>query len=300
MGSHLALAIPDPGHGGLFRAQELRGCALSAVLQRYVQMATEGGVPQAMYPEGGLSVDGSLGRPKMGLFDYMLKNFDPGGERDLVFIPVGINYDRVIEDRSLQRRLTGRHGKSRWWRSLCITLAYVGKQVAFGVLGRRFRYGYACVNFGRPQSMREYLAQTGLDFRAMEEGDRRVHVAEVGTLLMKQIGLIVPVLPVPLVASVLMRNPNGSLSELDIKTAVHSLMQRIEGLGGHVYIPRADRDYAINVGVRMLTLRRMVVERDGMYTVNPPDLKLVAYYANSIQHLLDSLQPSTDDGSGLP
>jgi len=30
------------------------------VLQRYVQMATEGGVPQAMYPEGGLTTDGRL------------------------------------------------------------------------------------------------------------------------------------------------------------------------------------------------------------------------------------------------
>jgi glycerol-3-phosphate O-acyltransferase len=36
------------------------------VLQRYVQMATEGGVPQAVYPEGGLSVDGRLRAPKLG------------------------------------------------------------------------------------------------------------------------------------------------------------------------------------------------------------------------------------------
>ena len=42
------------------------------VLQRYVQMATEGGVPQAMYPEGGLTVDGKLRPPKLGLLDYML------------------------------------------------------------------------------------------------------------------------------------------------------------------------------------------------------------------------------------
>ena len=75
------------------------------VLQRYVQMATEGGVPQAMYPEGGLTTDGRLREPKLGLLDYMLKGFDPAAERDLVFIPVGINYDRVLEDRSLLRKL---------------------------------------------------------------------------------------------------------------------------------------------------------------------------------------------------
>ena len=47
------------------------------VLQRYVQMATEAGVPQAVYPEGGLTVDGKLRPPKLGLLDYMLKTFDP-------------------------------------------------------------------------------------------------------------------------------------------------------------------------------------------------------------------------------
>ncbi len=43
------------------------------VLERYVHMATEAGVAQAMYPEGGLSRDGRLREPKLGLFDYMLK-----------------------------------------------------------------------------------------------------------------------------------------------------------------------------------------------------------------------------------
>ena len=57
------------------------------VLQRYVQMATEAGVPQAMFPEGGLTIDGKLRTPKLGLLDYMLKTFDPAGERDLVHAP---------------------------------------------------------------------------------------------------------------------------------------------------------------------------------------------------------------------
>ena len=49
------------------------------VLERYVHMATEAGVAQAMYPEGGLSRDGRLREPKLGLYDYMLKSFDPAG-----------------------------------------------------------------------------------------------------------------------------------------------------------------------------------------------------------------------------
>ena len=29
----------------------------------------------------------------------MVAGFDPAGARDIVFIPVGVNYDRVLEDR---------------------------------------------------------------------------------------------------------------------------------------------------------------------------------------------------------
>jgi hypothetical protein len=53
------------------------------VLSRYVQMASEAGVTQAVFPEGGLTVDGKLRAPKFGLLDYMLKTFDerPTDER---------------------------------------------------------------------------------------------------------------------------------------------------------------------------------------------------------------------------
>ncbi|MBT8142028.1 MAG: 1-acyl-sn-glycerol-3-phosphate acyltransferase, partial [Gammaproteobacteria bacterium] len=71
------------------------------VLERYVQMAVEGGVVQAVFPEGGLSRDGNFREPKIGLLDYMLRHYDPDGERDIVFVPVGLNYDRVLEDKNL-------------------------------------------------------------------------------------------------------------------------------------------------------------------------------------------------------
>ena len=259
------------------------------VLQRYVQMATEAGVPQAMYPEGGLTTDGRLREPKLGLLDYMLKGFDPAGERDLVFIPVGINYDRVLEDRSLLRKAKPAAAPSRLLRTVAITARYVSRQLVFGLLGRRFRHGYACVNFGTPVSMRDYVDTNGLDFRALDEAGRRIVVAAVGKALMAEIGRIVPVLPVPLVATVFLRDPERLLTELELKSAVQELMRRVEASGAHVYVPRTDRDYALTVGLRMLTMRRLVLEREGLYQVNPLELPLLRYYAHSITHLLDGL-----------
>ncbi len=75
------------------------------VLERYIAMATEAGVPQAVFPEGGLTRDGRMREPRLGVIDYMMRGFRLDGEHDLVFVPLGINYDRVLEDRSLLRAL---------------------------------------------------------------------------------------------------------------------------------------------------------------------------------------------------
>ena len=256
------------------------------VLQRYVQMATEGGVPQAMYPEGGLTTDGLLRKPKLGLLDYMLKGFDPDGERDLVFVPVGINYDRVLEDRTLVRKLDPEAARVGVATTVATTARFAGRQLALALVGRRYRHGYACVNFGRPVSMRAWVREHGVAFRGLADADRRAPVGAVGEMLMARIGAVVPVLPVPLVATVLLRDPARPVAELELKSAVQALMARVEAGGGRVYLPRADRDYAVSVGLRMLTLRGLVREREGLFVADPDELTLLRYYANSIAHLV--------------
>jgi 1-acyl-sn-glycerol-3-phosphate acyltransferase len=90
--------------GGYFVRRDSSNALYRKVLARYVHMATASGVTQAVFPEGGLTRDGKLRPPKLGLLSYMVSGFDPNGARDIVFVPVGINYDRVLEDRSLLRR----------------------------------------------------------------------------------------------------------------------------------------------------------------------------------------------------
>jgi hypothetical protein len=50
-------------------------------------------------------------------------------------------------------------------------------------------------------------------------------------------------------------------------------------------VPRRDFDYALSVGLRMLRLRRLIGERDGLYFAHSEALPLLRYYANSIAHL---------------
>ena len=220
----------------------------------------------------------------------MLKTFNPDGERDLVFIPVGVNYDRVLEDRTLLLKPDAARPRRGFSYAVAVTLGFAGRQVRNMALGRWYRFGYACVNFGRPISMRDYVRQHGIDFRALDDAQRHQRIAALGTALMNAIGQITPVLPVALVATVLLRHPENSVSELDLKSAIHALMLKLERSGAHVYIPRADQDYAITVGLRMLTLRRVVTTRDGLYAVERGQLDLLGYYANSIAHLVKTAE----------
>ena len=103
---------------------------------------------------------------------------------------------------------------------------------------------------------------------------------------MCQVGAVVPVVPVSLVATVLLRAPDRQWTKLEIKTEVCELMADLESLGAHVYVPRSNDDYTIEVGLRMLTLRRVVVEEGGMFATRPEEHRLLSYYANSISHLL--------------
>jgi glycerol-3-phosphate O-acyltransferase len=102
---------------------------------------------------------------------------------------------------------------------------------------------------------------------------------------MTAIGKVIPVLPVPLVATVLTQ-AEEPLSELELKARAHRLMTELETAGGHVYVPRRDQDYAIVAGLRMLTQRHLVEEKDGLYTARPEEMKVLRYYANSIAHLM--------------
>ncbi len=265
------------------------------VLQRYVQMATEGGVPQAVYPEGGLSADGKLREPKLGLLDYMLRAFNPDAGRDLVFIPVGINYDRVLEDRTLLRKLDATLPRRGLAGAAGTLLSFFVRNAWLMMTGRWYRYGYACVNFGRPVSMREYVARADVDFRALDEVARHRAVQQVGRTLMAAIREVIPVLPVSLVATVLLRGQEPSYSEIDVKTKAYVLVRRLEAAGAHVYVPRSDLDYAIGVGLRMLTLRHIVRERDGLYSVVENERLLLEYYANAIAPLVDGVEGVRDE-----
>ena len=272
--------------GAYFVRRDSRDPLYRKVLARYVHMAVSGGLAQAVFPEGGLTRDGRLGPPKLGLIGYMVSGFDAKGPRDAVFVPVGINYDRVLEDRLQLGSLAAKaDGHSRHRFNLRVLLKALFGHIALALRGRWYRFGYACVSFGPPLSLRQYVKERGIDFRVLDQAARFAEVERLAGVLMAKVGAVVPALPVALVATALL-DAGIPLSLLELKARVLDLVQRLAATGAHVHIPRGDQDYAIEVGLRMLRLRHLVAEVDGLYRIEADETPLLRYYANSIAHLL--------------
>jgi glycerol-3-phosphate O-acyltransferase len=273
--------------GAYFIRRDSRDALYRKVLARYVHMATSAGVVQAIFPEGGLSRDGRLRPPKFGLLSYIVSGFDPNGPRDVVFIPVGINYDRVLEDRMLTSAAATEPGKKPVYGfNLAVFLRHFFRHLWLAVRGHWYRFGYACVSFGEPLSLRAHVAERGIDFRTLQPERRNAEIERLGTRLMEVVGQVVPALPVSLVSTALLEAGATPLSLFDLKARVAVLIEQLERSGAYVHIPRSDRDYAIEVGLRMLKLRHLVIEEEGGFRAEPKERLLLHYYANAITHLL--------------
>ncbi|KMK66049.1 1-acyl-sn-glycerol-3-phosphate acyltransferase [Puniceibacterium sp. IMCC21224] len=251
--------------GAYFIRRKSRNALYRRVLARYVQMATRAGVTQAMFPEGGLSLDGALAPPRIGLLKYITNGVDLVA-RDVVFVPVALNYDRVFEDRILIA--AGEAGTRRFRARISVVAGFALKQVWLWVTGRFHRFGYAAVSFGVPLSLRtEPQLVTDPDGLAQE--------------IMQRIAVVVPVLPVPLVAYLLLER--GPLDRAGLERAFGEALRLQKG--AHVHLARHNRPYSVEVGLRALLERKMIEEVGGGYVAAQGQEVALRFYANSIRHL---------------
>ena len=246
--------------GAYFIRRGSRNALYRRVLARYVQMAAAEGMTQAIFPEGGLSLDGRVGPAKMGLLSYIIDGFDPAG-RDVVFVPVGLGYDRVLEDRVLVEAAAA---GTRRFRMQPLKLAFLGLRLLWKRFRGRFRgFGTAAAGFGAPVSLRAFLAGGG-------------NVETLGARLMTAIAQVVPVLPVPLVARAL---GAGATSRDELRVRVEALIVRLTAAGAVLKLPPQGGEAILAEGLGPLIARGLVSE--ALQPV-PGQQALLSFYAASV------------------
>lgn len=292
--------------GAYFIRRRFREALYHTVLERYVQLITRNGVTQGIFPEGGLSRDGKLRPAKIGLLDYALGVArEPGFADRLYLVPVAINYDRVLEDRSLLRELRASEGHRPPGR--VAQLKEVSGYLlwnAWRIVARRWkRYGQAAVVIGEPVPVAPWLrglerAGTGL-FTLPREA-RLGEVQKLADDLMRRVGEIIPVTPVPLVCAAIQTLDAEFIPREALVERLQEMRESLLHHGRQVLDAHEEIGETLDRAYELLHLRRVIAREGGAYVVFPRGRELISYYANSVAHLLGEFETSVRARDALP
>ena len=278
--------------GAYFIRRRFREPLYHAVLERYVQLITKNGVTQGIFPEGGLTRDGALRPPKLGLLDYICRTArDPEFGRDIWFVPVALNYDRVLEDRSLIRELVAEGDRPSRLTQFTTVLSYVFGNTLRLVTGRLKRYGRVAVNFGTPLSLRAWLTTAPAGLLDWPRERRLPELQKLAGEMLTRIGAVIPVTPVPLAAAALLSFEKTVISRDALLDRMDVIRDRLRDVNAKVVRGGSRIEEVWDRAWRMLRLRRLVVADGGSLVILPRGRPLLQYYANSIAHLVPIRAP---------
>ncbi len=280
------------------------------VLERYVQLLVGNGGVTGFFIEGRLTRDGLLGEAKAGLLDYIVgvRRSDPA--REIWFVPVGLNLDHALEDRSLvQERpraaAPGFGDKARSLLRVFYRLPMVVGANLLRVATRSHRkFGYAAVVVGEPVSLEDLTG--GMEVANLPAEERWSRVKDLAASLLVRVGEVVPVTPVPVFCLALLRAEE--LSHRALTVQVRALLQAFREVGAPITLGKAferrgaaganipglddeiellaEAELVVTLAGMPMERRGLVQRRGGFFHVTPGSEPLVAWYANSVVHHL--------------
>jgi glycerol-3-phosphate O-acyltransferase len=214
---------------------------------------------------------------------------------------VAVNYDRVLEDRSLLRELAVQEGARRPPR--LVQLWEVGRYVGWNVtrLATRQwrRYGRAAVVVGAPIPLAPWFG-ANKDLFSLSKPDRLARVQSLCDSLLERVGALIPVTSVPLACAAI-QSFDAEFVEKD------RLLERIDEMRGvlrelNAGVVRQDRtaEELFDRAYRMLRMRKVIARTGTGYLVLPRGRPLVSYYANSVAHLLGGFTQAVRARDALP
>lgn len=213
------------------------------VLERFVQLIAGQGAVTGFFIEGGLSRDGALRKPRTGLLRYIIGLRHEQPDREIVFMPVGLNYDRVLEDRILTAEKDGplpRPGVSQRLVNLAALCFWVpmlvfanGYKVASG---SHRKFGYAAVSFGEPLRLLDWPG--GATIHELQGDAREVAYEALGEeLLYRRVARVVPATPVPIFAAAFLRD--GPDDNLAVQGRIRDVVHELRAVDAPVALGRA-------------------------------------------------------------
>lgn len=223
----------------------------------------------------------------------------------MYLVPVGINFDRVLEDRSLLRELRESEGNARTGRltQLSEVLGYAAWNTG-RLLSRRWkRYGEAAVVIGEPVPLDAWFARLEREGRGLFTLPRTERLGEIQALAddaMQRVGAIIPVTPVPLVCAAIQTFDADFISRAQLLERMSEVRESLAHHGRQLLNADEEIGETLDRAYELLRLRRVVSREGNGYVVLPRGRELISYYANSIAHLLGEFESAVRARDALP
>lgn len=197
--------------GAFFLRRSFRGNKLySVVFNEYVHFLLTKGYSLKFFIEGGRSRTGRLKKPMTGMLSMVVKSYLINHERPIVFVPVYIGYDKVLETGSYLKELRGKAKQSESMGQLVKSLSIL-----------KSNFGKVYVGFGDPIYMEEFLDNQVDDWRENTEWylnntNKLPLIGELADRIMIEINKSAVVSPSSLFSIALLSSPKKAIAECDL------------------------------------------------------------------------------------
>jgi glycerol-3-phosphate O-acyltransferase len=269
--------------GAFFLRRSFKANALySTVFSEYVRLLIRQGVSLEYFIEGGRSRTGRLLQPKAGMLAITLRGYLADPARPVMFQPVYIAYEKLLEGKSYIGELSGREKrKESIW------------QLLGAVRLLRQRYGKVVVNMGEPIDLAPLLAEhAGAELRGPLPADERPAwfgplVDDLANRIQQQINRSAHVNAVNLVALAILGTPKHAINQPDLHRFVNLARSLLRDLP---YAPRVtltdmDAHAAVDYALGMGWIRRVSHPLGDVLVTDGEAGVLLSYFRNNVLHL---------------
>jgi len=272
------LAFWPMGHifrrcGAFFIRRSLKGAKLYPdVLTRYIKALLQEGHPIEFFIEGGRSRNGKLMLPKTGFLSILLQAYHEGFCDDLIFVPASINYDRILEEKSYLKEISGDRKEQENLRHI--------------IRARRFlkrSYGKIYIRFNHPFSLNEYLSQ--------RDAPRRDTHHNLAFHLVKSINAVSLVTPLSLTALAILSNHRRGFHLSELTETVGTLLRFLRRYEVPTAATLANPSKAVEETLSLFISWKIIDSLEGaegeeetFYYVDEDKKMELEYYKNSIIH----------------
>jgi glycerol-3-phosphate O-acyltransferase len=200
--------------GAFFIRRTFRGAKLyAAVFARYVHMLIKQGVNIEFFIEGGRSRTGKLVLPKTGLVSILMDAYKNNVCRDLIFVPVYIGYDRLLEESAILKELEGLKKKQESFWELIRARKVLKK-----------RYGRIYVQFAEPISLKALVSGANPAFQDMDQAEVQALGRNLSHRIINAINSISVVTAQALTASAVLNYPKPRFSQEELMVYVETYL----------------------------------------------------------------------------